>query len=667
MNSSDLKLRSVNWEHGMLLTPDHFLRQERYFDSLFLWTLRYMTNARGLVGPGPRVSENEIGAARYDPVVSLHEDEEQLTITVSQCRGITAAGCIVDIDPSSPVSRSFPKSDLEGVQEAPVYIIAAPHEKETAEGETDEFNPQMQTERQWSYRLSLQPAADSIPFALVAAQIRRQRYGAGYEKNPDFIPACTTMASHSELAAGYRKIVEEATFLAERYAELHRAMREYLILFTERGIETEVDTQTVQFVDRMVAALQDLVYELLDYAQPPQRFFGQLRKFLHSAAVYFDLTPGLQTYYDTLKEVGETEFIQLINQQKRILRMTRTWRVQDDLGVEVRSALASLAALQRLERALEGKYVDFRVSPQLEAMNFVFDRGGNVLYKLAAKPSRVQGVGDDMVTFFSQLRLEGRDKYRLILVGEHNAAFEKGMRIPAEIRINEGSGFQRAPLNLVSESVIPGQTNFEFDFEAPDVPTITDLRVAVPAHIPIRTALLFSRHRFYAGRAQEPAARGVQPIERVPEPAAAPAAPPPPYAAPPHGAPPYAAPPQAAPPPYGPPPQAAPPQPPYGAPPAHPAPPFGAPPQGPPYPPAPGAPPPAAPPYQPPPPPAQEPKRGGAPWEFFRRATGAPPPPEPPVQPPPQAPPRQPGPPRPRFDQGEEQPPQPPPRRRRLE
>lgn len=646
MNPSDLKLRSVNWEHGMLLTPNHFLRQERYFDSLFLWTLRYMTNARGLVGPGPRVSENEIGAARYDPVVSLHEDEEQLTITVSQCRGVTAAGCIIDIDPSSPVSRSFPRTDLEGVQEAPVYILAIPHEKAPAEGEADEFNPQMRTERQWNYRISLQPSADLIPYALAAAQIRRQRYGAGYEKNPDFIPACTTMASHSELAAGYRKIVEEATFLAERYAELHRAMREYLILFTERGIETEVDTQTVQFVDRMVAALQDLVYELLDYAQPPQRFFGQLRKFLHSAAVYFDLTPGLQTYYDTLKEVGETEFIQLINQQKRILRMTRTWRVQDDLGVEVRSALASLAALQRLERALEGKYVDFRVSPQLEAMNFVFDRGGNVLYKLAAKPSRVQGVGDDMVTFFSQLRLEGRDKYRLILVGELNAAFEKGMRIPAEIRINEGSGFQRAPLNLISESVIAGQTNFEFDFEAPDVPTITDLRVAVPAHIPIRTALLFNRHRFYAGRAQEPAARGVQPMERIAEPAPPPAAPaPPPYA------PPQPPPPQAAPPQYPPPPHAAP-QPPYGAPP-RPA----------PYPPQ-GAPPPAPPPYQPPPP-AEEPKRGGAPWEFFRRAPGAPEPPAGP--PPPQAPPARPAPPRPRFDQGEEQPPQPPPRRRRLE
>lgn len=639
MNSNDLKLNSVNWEHGMLLTPEHFLRQERYVDSLIGWALRYATNAAGLVGGGPRILESELGAARFDPVVSLHEDEESLTVTVTQCRGLTSGGVVIEIDSSNPVTRTFPKTELDGVQETPIYLVCDPREKEPVDGAPDEYNPQMQTERRASIRLSLRVSADRAAYALVAAQIRRQRYGAGFEKNTEFIPACTTMAGHSELAAGYRKIVEELTFLAERYAELHRAMREYLVLFTERGIETEVDTQTVAFVDRMVASLEDCVYEALDYTQTPQRFFGQLRRFVHSAAVAFDLTPGMQTYYETLKEAGETEFIQLINQQKRVLRTTRTWKVNEDLGVEVRGALASLGALNKLERALEGKYIDFRVSPQLEAMNFVFDRGGNVLYKLAAKPSRVQGSGDDLVTFFSQLRLEGRDKYRLILVGELNAPFEKGTRLPAEIRINEGSGFQRAPLNLTSEAQIAGQTNFEFDFEAPDVPTITDLRVAVPAHIPIRTALLFSRHRFYAGRMQEQG-RGaaVQPLERAPEPPAAPQ-----YAVPPAQQPPQPAqyPPSYPPPPPQPPPRVT----------AVPLPQQGPPPQAPP----------------PPQPPPQQPQRGGAPWEFFQRPGGAPPPPPaaPPAPPQPE-PQRGPAPPRPRFDQGEEAPP-PPPRRRRLE
>ena len=604
MKPDDLNLNSVNWEHGMLLTPDHFLRQERYFDSALLWALRFTTNAYGLVGGGPRLLELERGAARFDPIVTLSEDEESLHIAVSQCRGLTPAGCIVEIDPSRPVRRQFAKSELEGIQDALVYLIAEPHDKEADAGTPDEFNPQMQTERRWRYRIALQAAADRSPYSMVCAQLRRQRYGSGYEKNPDFIPACTTMTSHSELAAAYRKIIEDVTFLAERYSELHRAMREYLLLFTERGIETEVDTQTVQFVDRMVMSLQDCVYELLDSAQPPARFFGQWRRFLHSAAVYFDITPGMQTYYETLKEAGETTFIQLIEQQKRVLKTTRTYAVHEDLGVEARSALAGLSTLLKLEQALEGKYLDFRVSPTLDAMNFVFDRGGNVLYKLAAKPSRVQGMGGEMITFFSQLRLEGRDKYRLILVGEQNAAFEKGTRIAAEIRVNEGSGFQRVPLNLVCESRLAGQVNFEFDFEAPDVPTITDLKVSVQAHHPIRTALLFARHRFYAGRAQEASPR-VEPMQRLGDPPVEPQQRnqgPPVFQTP------------NVPPPLPPPPQQREPV---------------APPQ---------------------PPPQGDGQR--APWDLFKRT--------------PEAPPEQPR--RPRFDQGpEDDQPPPPPRRRRLE
>jgi hypothetical protein len=144
-------------------------------------------------------------------------------------------------------------------------------------------------------------------------------------------------------------------------------------------------------------------------------------------------------------------------------------------------------------------------------MSFVFDRGGKVLYKLAAKPSRVQGLADELTLTFSQLRLEGRDKYRLILVSEPGAAFEKGSRLTAEIRLNEGSGFKRAPIILTTEAKFAEQRNFEFDFDAPDVPTIMDLRVTVQAHHPIHTALLFVRHRFYASKQEEPHAQPLQP------------------------------------------------------------------------------------------------------------------------------------------------------------
>ncbi|HUA83762.1 MAG TPA: type VI secretion system baseplate subunit TssK [Bryobacteraceae bacterium] len=515
----------MNWEHGMLLTPDHFLRQERYFEASLLWALRYVTNVYGLVGGGPRLAEAERGAVKYDPVVSIDEDDQSLGIAVTQCRALTPAGCMIEIDPGYPLQRRFQKSELEGVAESLVYIVCDPQEKQVLDGSLDEFNPQMKTERRPAYRLTLQVHADSAAYGAAVARIRRQRYGAGYEKDAAYIPPCATLVAHSELTNAWRNIIDDVTLMTERHTELHRAMREFLVLFTERGIETEVDEEAVAFVDRMVVALEACAFDILDPVQSPQQFFAKLRRLFHCAAAYLDLTPAVQQYFDTLKETGETEFIAIIEQQKRILRTTRSWGIHDDLSAEVREARGCLQSLQRLERALEGKYIDFHVSPSLEAMNFVFDRGGKVLYKLAAKPARVQGVGDELTLYFSQLRLEGRDKYRLILIGEQNATFEKGTKIPVEIRINEGSGFRRQPIVLACESKLPEQLNFEYDFEAPDVPTITDIRVTLQAHYPIRTALLYIRHRFYAQRAAEPA-RAVEPLQPEPRVAPAPVAPP---------------------------------------------------------------------------------------------------------------------------------------------
>lgn len=512
MKPDDVNLSAVNWEHGMLLTPEHFLRLERYFDSTLLWMLRYTSNAHGLIGGGPRLGETERGAVRHDPIVVVNEDEEAVNISITQCRGLTPGGCIIDVDPEHPLRRRFPKSDLEGLAEAPIYISCEPHSKEAVEGPVDEFNPQMRTERRLNYRISLRIPADSAAYAIAVGRLRRSLHRAGYEKDSDFIPACTSMVSCSQLAASWRKVVEEITRLTGRYTELYRSMQEYLRLFKDRGIETELDSETALFVNRMAVALQGCSWEVRDPTQSPAVFFGHLGRFLHDAAAYLDLSPPTQQYFQALKDVGETEFIPLLEQQRRMLEIMPEWQVNNDLGVDVRHVLSALNGLSRLEQALEGKYVDFRLCPSLESMNFVFDRGGQVLYRLAGKPARVQGSANELTFTFGQLRLEGHDKYRLILAGEQKAAFEKGSGITAEIRINEGSGFRSMPIIASSEAKYHDQRNFEFDFEAPDeVPTITDLRVSIPSYHAIRSALLFVRHRFYASPRESGPARLLKP------------------------------------------------------------------------------------------------------------------------------------------------------------
>lgn len=512
--SAATSLRSVNWEHGMLLTPEHFLRQERYLEALSGWSLRYLTPGTGLVGGGVRLPESDLGTVRYDPEVSLAETAEALDLSVKRARGVTPSGLIVDVESLGTVSVRVPKEQLAGVAEAIVYLVCEPGVRVKMDGVTDSFNPQMRTERVPSYRISLGISAAERARSLAVGRVRRPATGMLFEADAQFIPPCVALGAHSELMAGTRRILEAVNRLSAGYTELHRAMREFMVLFTDRGIDTEVDRDSMAFAERMVLELQDTTYELLDRAQTPDRFFGRVRRMLHSAALFFDLAAGMQQYYDTLRETGETELLGLIELQKHTLQLGRTLKVEEDLGVEVRRALQSLGGLEKLERALEGKYIDFRKSGSLESTNFIFDRGGKSLYKLAARPARVQGVGDEMTIIFSNLRLEGRDRYRLILVGDRNAPWLRGTSIGVEVRLNESTGFRRESLNLTGEVKLEVQYNLELDFEAPDVPTITDLRVTVPAYHTVHTALLFQRHRFYAGRRDGAEPRG---IDREPE------------------------------------------------------------------------------------------------------------------------------------------------------
>jgi predicted component of type VI protein secretion system len=498
MNPNDVRQNAVNWEFGMLVTPDHFLRQERFYEATILWMLRYTHDSFGLIGGGPRLPESEFGAVRHDPILTISEDEHTLRVTVTQCRGLTVAGTPVEITPDYPLHQKFNKADLEGVRETRVYIVALPHTYTVQDGARDEHNPQMQTERVRSYRLTLQPHGEEVQDAIVVSRLCRSQSSTAYERDSSFIPPCTNLTAFSELSAAWRRIVEQLSSLSSRFIELHRAMQEYIELTRERGIDVSIDRDTLEFVKRIIPSIETCLYGCLDPVQAPARFFGNLRMFLQGAAAGLDLNPPVQQYFSALKNAGETEFMPLVEQQKQLLKSSRRCRVEDDLGLEVRFVQNSLRALQRLEQALEGKYIDFRVSPTLDTMTFIFDRGGSALYKMAAKPARLQGFGDEMTFYFAGIRLEGREKYRIIVTAELDHEYAAEARVPVEIRINEGSGTRRAPLHGVAQARFAGQKNVEFDFEAPDIATVTDLRVAVPAHLNVRTALLFVRHRFYA-------------------------------------------------------------------------------------------------------------------------------------------------------------------------
>src|SRR5262245_36959616 len=122
----------------MFVTPDHFLRQERYIDSLAIWLLRNCTDSYGLIGCGPRAPSTERGAGKHDPIVDIYDDDDSLRVTVSQCRGLSPGGDLIEIEPAQAVSISLSKGQLDGVRDVGIYVTCKPHQKEAAEEYEDE-------------------------------------------------------------------------------------------------------------------------------------------------------------------------------------------------------------------------------------------------------------------------------------------------------------------------------------------------------------------------------------------------------------------------------------------------------------------------------------------------------------------------------------------------
>ncbi len=498
MIDDELDLRSVNWSQGMFLTPDHFLRQERYVDSLLLWLFRYGMAAHGLVGGGPRVETSERGAPRFDPVVEIDDNGEVLKVSVTQCRGITPGGVLVDVHPMRPLHASFPKRDLEGATDVGVYVVARPHDKEPDDSLEDPVNPQMPLGRRFRYAIRLDVLADEAPASLILTRLRRAEKGLRFERALNFIPPCAYMSGHSALMHAFRQLNEMVASIADRYGLLHRAMVDFIGVARSRNISVEQDNETIGFVSHMVTALEACAYEILDPLQPPKRFFQEMTRLVRSSALFLSLSPPTREYFRLLGEIGEVEFVSMLQQESEALQMGRGFSVHDDLSVEVQKALRALERLDRLEQALEGKYMDYRLSPSLESINFVFDRttGEPVLYRSVAKPARPQAHGQELTFVFAPLRLEARESYRLILVGDRQARFAPGDRLTAELKINPGEGYDHKSEYPTATYEIDGQRNFAVDFNAPsDVLTINDLRVSLRSAQPIRSAILYVRGR----------------------------------------------------------------------------------------------------------------------------------------------------------------------------
>ena len=489
------RTRSVNWMTGMLLTPEHFLRQDSYINASFEWLLRYCIPATGLVGGGVRLESGQRGLAGFDPKLEVEDDGTTVRVAVVQARGVTPMGESVDIEAADAIHGEFRKGDLAGAAELLVYVVRTGEREEDPESVgRDEANPDQAAFRRPQYRVSLGADADVALRSLVVGQIRRVSETLGFELDGHFIPSCATLLAHSALYSAWTRIQADVKLLAGQYAELHRTVSRHLDEIAPRGVNVRPELDILAFLERAVLALDTCAYDILDPTITPQRFFQQVDRAGRRIALALDLSGSTREYFQ-LVAGADASYNGLLEEERALLGERREVDQRQDLRGAVALADQTLLRVRRLVEALEGKYIDFRLSRSIESLKFLLDRGGEHFYMAVATPGHPQREGDVLTFVFSQLNLSGRHEYRIVLFGDASTAlgWQVGEEIRADLWINGVAGTTR-PLSRSIRSELPGQRNFALNFDTPtDVATISSLHLTIQPGHRVRGVMLYQR------------------------------------------------------------------------------------------------------------------------------------------------------------------------------
>ncbi len=521
--------RSVNWTTGMLLTPDHFLQQDRHNEELVVWLLRYCVPVSGLVGGGVRLDSVEQGLAKLDPKVELVNDGDRLRVSVLRARAITPSGELIDVDESRPIEVDVNRSDLAGISDLLVYLVRRPEKEPDPDSVgADQANPNQAAYSRTRYEVRLGIPADLASSSVAVARLRRASETLGFEKDGHYIPPCASLLAHSALYDAATKIQAETRLLVGEFQLVHEKAGHFAERVATRGVDIRADLDIRSFVERAVLALETAAYETADLTVAPQRFFQQIDRANRLIALALSLSPSSRQFFKDLGQV-DASYSELLDSEQGVLRTARDLDRREELRPLAARAMETLTRLRRLVAALAGKYVDYRLNQSIESIRFMLDRDGEHFYEAVSSPSHPQREGDLLTFVFTQLELTGRHEYRIVLTGDprSTAGWAVGQELSVSIRVN-ASGGPRPPMSSAVMCEVEGQRNFAVNFDTPqDVTTIAGLTVTVQPGQGIRGAVLFRRRLGMAS----PGAGGAMPAAAplaAPRPAEAPFQPPPP-------------------------------------------------------------------------------------------------------------------------------------------
>jgi hypothetical protein len=185
---NNLKLYSVNWQDGMLLSERHLKDQERYLEDLSRWYAIPSGDQYGLVRKG-----HGVPAALS---LNMAVRGNQLEVEVIHCQAVTSDGYYVDIDQSYPNPVKASMALVDG--EVPVYLVVKPNARvATGTADPTEDVPRLPYLAA-GYDLFLEdrpnaPAGEILPIAKLMVD------GTVVSHAPNYMPPCVSVYADERL------------------------------------------------------------------------------------------------------------------------------------------------------------------------------------------------------------------------------------------------------------------------------------------------------------------------------------------------------------------------------------------------------------------------------------------------------------------------------------
>jgi len=281
---SDLRLYSVNWQDGMLITRRHLRDQEKYFQNLTQWHVLQIGDQYGLVRKSP--------SGKTALSLNMAVSGRRLRVQVVQCQAITPDGSYIDINSSA---SDIVRGETEISDPVIPLYIAVDHEikKEVGQPDPGEDPPRLPYLSE-NYTVHL-GTAPNMPEGAYLQVAKLAVNGGEVSMAPDYFPPCLSVNAEEHLA-------EKASDLRNRLENLlslsTRAYMAIAVTGALKGESTTLQTAFKEFINLLIAHLAGTVDDFVVglNAVHPLQMVTQFKKLFRVTSTLVRLHPGLQDY-----------------------------------------------------------------------------------------------------------------------------------------------------------------------------------------------------------------------------------------------------------------------------------------------------------------------------------------------------------------------------------